>query len=94
MISEQKRIPKTPDRPWPFITYMLSHCPLKTKVQAILAFACEFLGTVGDVLVTWILGRIIGIVVDAQPGEDLIIAVDAHRGEGLLEIFVPVKLKS
>ena len=71
MISEQKRIPKTPDRPWPFITYMLSHCPLKTKVQAILAFACEFLGTVGDVLVTWILGRIIGIVVDAQPGEDV-----------------------
>lgn len=61
----EKRIPKIPDQPWPFIKYLLRHCSRRVKVQGVLAVLCEMGGTVCDTLVTWVLGRIIGVIMVA-----------------------------
>lgn len=68
---QQRRIPRIPDKPWPFIAYVLRHCPRKMKWQTLAGFLCESLATVLDVLITWVLGRIVGIVVSASPGADV-----------------------
>jgi ABC-type multidrug transport system fused ATPase/permease subunit len=70
MTDAKKRLPRIPDRPWPFIAYLLSHCPRRMKMQALLAFLCEGCATVCDVFVTWVLGRIIGVIV-ASEGADV-----------------------
>ncbi len=61
-MSSLKRIPRIPDQPWPFIKYVVRHCSGQMKRNAALAMISEMLGTVCDVLVTWVLGRIIGVI--------------------------------
>lgn len=57
-----KRIPQTPDRPLPFIRYVLRHCSKKMKLLALAAVGFEISATICDTLVTWVLGRIVGVV--------------------------------
>jgi len=45
------------------------------KVQALVAFACEMTATACDVMVTWVLGRVIGVILSAQAGVDVWCAV-------------------
>lgn len=62
-----KRIPKTPDTAWGFILYLLRHCPTRMKWQAVGASLFEMVGHAGDVLLTWSLGRIVGVLIAATP---------------------------
>ncbi len=65
--AAKKRIPQTPDKPWPFICYVLRHCSVKMKWQAMLAICFEISATVCDTLVTWVLGRIVGVTAVGGP---------------------------
>ena len=65
--AAKKRIPQTPDRPWPFICYVLHHCSTKMKWQAVGAIGFEISATVCDTLVTWVLGRIVGVTAVGGP---------------------------
>lgn len=65
-MSSIKRIPRIPDQPWPFIKYVFRHCSRRMRVNASLAVVSEMTGTVCDVLVTWVLGRIIGVIITSS----------------------------
>jgi ATP-binding cassette, subfamily B, bacterial len=67
--KQPKRIPRTPDRPLPFIFYVLQHCPAKMKWQAAIAYVFEISATAADTMVTWSLGRIVGVITAASPSE-------------------------
>ncbi len=66
MIVQQKRIPRTPDTPIAFIIYVLRHCSAGMKWRAFGAAACESSATALDMLVSWVLGRIVGVIVGAH----------------------------
>ena len=65
--AAHKRVPRTPDKPWPFIRYVLKHCSTAMKWRAVAAVACEVIATVCDTLVTWVLGRIVGVTSNGGP---------------------------
>ncbi len=58
-----KRIPRTPDTPIAFIVYLLRHCSAGMKLRAYGACSCEASATALDMLVSWVLGRIVGAIV-------------------------------
>jgi ATP-binding cassette, subfamily B, bacterial len=60
-----KRIPKTPEKPLAFIRYVLQHCSPSMKWQAGAAYVFEIISTAADTLVTWALGRIVGVIATA-----------------------------
>lgn len=62
-----KRIPRTPETAWGFIKYLLRHCPTRMKWQGAAACLCEMSAHAGDVVVTWSLGRIVGVLATADP---------------------------
>lgn len=64
-MSLKKRIPRLPDKPLPFIAYLIRHCSPVMKRWALLAYAFEIGATAADVLVAWVLGRIVGVIIDS-----------------------------
>ena len=74
-LPQLKRIPRTPGRPWPFIGYLLRHCSRRMKLQALCAFSCEMFATACDVLVTWVLGRIAGVIIESGQGANIWVPV-------------------
>lgn len=68
--SDTKRIPRIPEKPWPFLKYLMRHCSRRMKLLAFGCWLCEVVATVCDVLMTWALGRIVGVVV-SEPGDML-----------------------
>lgn len=64
--STQKRIPRIPNKAMPFIAYVLRHCSWRMKKFAFLSYFCEIIATVSDVLLTWVLGRIVGVIIEAK----------------------------
>lgn len=62
-----KRIPQTPNTAWGFIAYLLRHCPTSMKWQGVAACLCEMAANAGDILITWSLGRIVGVLMAASP---------------------------
>jgi ATP-binding cassette subfamily B protein len=65
--NTHKRVPRTPDKPWAFIRYVLKHCSTPMKWRAAAAVMCEIIATVCDTLVTWVLGRIVGVTANGGP---------------------------
>ena len=63
MIAQPKRIPRTPDTPIAFVVYVLRHCSASMKLRAYGACFCEASATALDMLVSWVLGRIVGVIV-------------------------------
>ncbi|MBI3441652.1 MAG: ABC transporter ATP-binding protein, partial [Proteobacteria bacterium] len=63
----RRRIPRVPDHPLPFIRYMLRHCSTRVKVQACYGCICEAIATASDMLVSWVLGRIVGVILNSGP---------------------------
>ncbi len=63
--KELPRIPHFPDRPLPFIRYVFSHSTGVLKVRAAIALLFECSATAADVMVTWVLGRIVGVIINA-----------------------------
>jgi len=61
-----KRIPRTPDTPIAFIAYVLRHCSRGMKWRAFGACVCQASATTVDVLVSWVLGRIIAAIVNTH----------------------------
>jgi ATP-binding cassette, subfamily B, bacterial len=71
-----KRIPRTPDRPLAFIAYVIRHCSPRMRHLALASYFFEILATMADVLVTWVLGRIVGVILSA--GDNLWPAVSVE----------------
>ena len=63
--DQPKRIPRTPDRPLPFIRYVLQHCSRKMKWLAVAGYLFEITATACDTMVNWSLGRIVGVITAA-----------------------------
>jgi len=63
--ANHRRIPRVPDRPMPFVAYVLHHCSRRMKALACLAGVFEGLAAASDMLVAWVLGRIIGVILNA-----------------------------
>jgi len=61
----RKRIPRIPDQPLAFIIYVLRHCSLRMKVMAFLDCLFIALATASDVMVAWVLGRIVGVIINS-----------------------------
>ena len=61
----RKRIPRTPDRPLAFIVYVLRHCSTEMKLRAGIALVFEAIATSSDMMVSWVLGRIVGVILTA-----------------------------
>lgn len=59
-----ERIPRIPDKPVPFILYVLRHCSPSMKLYAVAAVLFETISTVSDILVRWVFGRIIGVMIE------------------------------
>ena len=66
-----KRIPQTPDTAYGFIFYLLRHCPRSMKIHAAFAYAFGIMAHAGDILVTWSIGRIVGVLLTAHPGDPI-----------------------
>jgi ABC-type multidrug transport system fused ATPase/permease subunit len=64
-LPASKRIPRTPDKPWAFVRYVLKHCSASMKRYALMAYVLEIIATTSDVMLTWSLGRIVGVIVSA-----------------------------
>jgi ATP-binding cassette subfamily B protein len=65
--ADSKKIPRTPDKPLPFILYTLRHCSLRLKLSIPLAATLNGLGVALDTLIfSWMLGRIIGVIADSK----------------------------
>ncbi len=67
--TAHKRVPRTPDKPLAFIFYVLKHCSVAMKWRAVAAVLFEIMATICDTMVTWVLGRIVGVT--AKGGPDL-----------------------
>lgn len=105
-----KRIPQTPNTAWGFIAYLLRHCPRSMKIHALCAYGCGIVAHAGDVLVSWSIGRIVGVLLTAHPGDNiwphfwrelgLFAAIWAVRGIGFRAVeyfdrrYVPVLLNT
>ena len=68
-LTAYKRVPRTPDTPFAFIRYVLKHCSVAMKWRAVAAVMFEISATICDTLVTWVLGRIVGVT--SNGGTDL-----------------------
>ena len=66
-IPKGKRIPRTPDKPLPFIKYVFDHCSSRMKWLALASLLLEISSTAADTLITWVLGRIVGVITAATP---------------------------
>lgn len=64
--ASPKRIPQTPSQPLAFIRYVLRHCSTRMKWLASAAIVFEAIATAADVMVTWVLGRIVGVVAEGN----------------------------
>ncbi len=64
--TQAKRIPRTPDRPLPFIWYVLKHCSTRLKWEVSVGYVFEISATAADMMVTWSLGRIVGALSAAR----------------------------
>ncbi len=62
-----KRVPRTPDTPFAFIRYVLKHCSVAMKWRAVIAVLFEISATICDTMVTWVLGRIVGVISNGGP---------------------------
>ncbi|MDD9901728.1 MAG: ABC transporter ATP-binding protein [Alphaproteobacteria bacterium] len=62
-----KCIPRTPEKALSFVFYVLRHCPRKMKLEAVAGAVFEVTAVSCDVLVTWSLGRIVGVITEAPP---------------------------
>ena len=66
-LTAYKRVPRTPDTPFAFIRYVLKHCSVAMKWRAVAAVMFEISATICDTLVTWVLGRIVGVTSNGGP---------------------------
>ncbi|MDE1153306.1 MAG: ABC transporter ATP-binding protein [Micavibrio sp.] len=62
-----KRIPRTPSTPLAFIRYVVQHCSMRMRWEAAAAMALEITSTIADTLITWVLGRIVGVITSSTP---------------------------
>ncbi len=60
--QNRRRIPRTPDNPVGFIRYLLRHCSRRMKLLAFMAGVFTATATAADMMVSWVLGRIIGVI--------------------------------
>jgi ATP-binding cassette subfamily B protein len=66
MTFQQKRIPRTPDTPLAFIAYVLRHCSTGMKWRAFFGCVCQAIATTSDILVSWVMGRIVAAILAAS----------------------------
>ncbi len=62
MSSAPRRIPHFPDKPFPFVIYLLRHIGKKPQRLWSIALVAQIVATVADLLVAWALGRIVAAI--------------------------------